>query len=182
MQSLREIRAQDLPNLELPPKRRRQRKTASFKSVRTILSKVAKKCVKQKQKTSAQESEDIILPQNIRRSDQGRRVIRSVLTRLIDLDRLNFPANPAFKEGNDLCDVKGISGLEYHLKEFLSHAPLAFQYRFFHARSGDAYGTKVCQELTAMMQELQADKPARRKFLSFISDVHNAKLQGKIPQ
>ena len=120
-----------------------------------------------------------ILPSDIRRSVQGRKAIKDILIKIASLDNLHYASKPAFDPQTQKCLVKDVNA-DYLFNEFLLHAPMYFQFKYFKVRNVDLYGNKVCQELQAILDELKNHEPRRKLWLALVKDVYAARLQGSI--
>ena len=56
----------------------------------------------------------------------------------------------------------------------------SFQYVNFNCRNAEAYGQRVYDCLHKIITDLRKDPPCRKSFQDFVTDMHSAKLGGKI--
>eukprot|EP00913_Durusdinium_trenchii_P011302 g10614.t1 len=141
-----EVQSENKPEVE-PSSPKRRRKTSSkinFSKVFKGFHRAAKTLMKKAEKESSAQPESI-KPQDIRRSEAGRKKIKSILVKMASLDQLHF-ANPAFDAKTQMCKIKTISE-QYSFADFVNQAPAYYQFKFFDKRKGDSYGAAVCAEL-----------------------------------
>ncbi|CAK9052489.1 unnamed protein product [Durusdinium trenchii] len=174
-----EVQSENKPEVE-PSSPKRRRKTSSkinFSKVFKGFHRAAKTLMKKAEKESSAQPESI-KPQDIRRSEAGRKKIKSILVKMASLDQLHF-ANPAFDAKTQMCKIKTISE-QYSFADFVNQAPAYYQFKFFDKRKGDSYGAAVCAELGSALDEMRNEKPSRTKWLALISDVRSAKIDNEI--
>ena len=163
-------------------KKRRVGKKGATASQKTVLAKArkhlhaaAKARAVRKRKTG---QDDVILPDQFRRSAAGRQCIKRVVIRALELELMNFSSSPSFDSDSGSCALKGLS--DYMYSEFISQVPMYFQFRFHKIRNGEQYGCAVCQVLEVVLKDLRSNPPSKKSLTVLIRDVHSAKLQGKI--
>lgn len=119
-----------------------------------------------------------VFAEDIRRNDKGRRCIRRVVQKACDLDTQHFPDNPTFDLATRECSLKGLT--KFTSQDLVHYAPSFFQYVNFNCRNAEAYGQRVYDCLHKIITDLRKDPPCRKSFQDFVTDMHSAKLGGKI--
>ena len=119
-----------------------------------------------------------VYPEHIPRNDKGRQVIRTVVQKACDLDRMVFSTAPTFNLATNECTVPGKTKLTLH--EFVHQSPIYFQFAYFNVRNAEAYGKRVHSDLSRILKGLRKETPCRKEILQMVADLRSAKLAGKI--
>ena len=119
---------------------------------------------------------NVVLASEIRRSEKGRKVIREVVMKILELDSLQFTSAPLFDSQSQECTLKKCQG--WPLKAFLDQCPKFFQWKYFQLRKATDYGTRVHQDLCQMLTHLRGTPPSRKLVVEMIQAVKACSVEG----
>ena len=92
----------------------------------------------------AKKAQEAPTPSSIRRSVAGRRMVRFMMKKALEVDAVRFADNPVFNPNTGSCTLKGCTSYTYDL--FMEQVPLYFQ---DHHRSDPADGAEPCKAFLA---------------------------------
>ena len=165
---------QDLAEKQDKPQKKtsKMKSGPKFNAVHKLITKhtkaAAKAAAAKSQTKKDHPDEAVIVAADIRRSEAGRRKIKALVCKALEVETMKFDA-PCFDATSGACALKGLSGLDF--KDFLSRTPKYFQAQYWKINSPVHYGQRVFNDLEKILKDLDGEPPCRKSLESFIRSV-----------
>ena len=122
----------------------------------------------------AKKAQEAPTPSSIRRSVAGRRMVRFMMKKALEVDAVRFADNPVFNPNTGSCTLKGCTSYTYDI--FMEQVPLYFQALHVKVRNAERYGLLVYKTITDLTQQMEQNPAKRSLLLNIIQDAIKAKL------